>query len=121
MLILVVTCLAALEGSGGPLHWYVDIAAGPLRSMLDARGLTARLQAHPELAFAVEVLFLLIVLGGPLLILPLLGGLLFRRLGITLVRRPRQRETSPDLAVQRPEHGATNLGNIEAELGRPVR
>jgi hypothetical protein len=84
-------CLAVLGGNGGWLGKYVEIAAVPFQSMLDASGGRTWFQAHPESAVAIEVLFLLIVLGGPLLIIPLLGGLVFRRFGITLIRRPRGR------------------------------
>ena len=100
-LTLAVACMAALGGDGGWLGRYVEIAAVPLTSMLDASGGRAWFQANPEAGIAVEALFLLIVLGGPLLIMPLLGGLVFRRFGITLIRRPWPRETSPHLAQQR--------------------
>jgi hypothetical protein len=96
-----VACVAALRGDGGWLARYVKIAAVPLTSMLDASGGRAWFQANPEAGMAVEALFILIVLGGPLLIMPILGGLVFRRFGITLIRRPWPRETSPHLAQQR--------------------
>jgi hypothetical protein len=99
-LTLALACLAVLGGNGGWLGKYVEIAAVPLQSMLDASGGRTWFQAHPGLGVAVEVLFLLIVLGGPLLIMPLLGGLVFRRFGITLIRRPWSRDTSPHLAQQ---------------------
>jgi hypothetical protein len=99
-LTLAVACMAALGGDGGWLGRYIEIAAIPLQSMLDASGGRAWFQAHPESGMAVEALFLLIVLGGPLLIMPLIGGLVFRRFGITLIRRPWSRDTSPHLAQQ---------------------
>ena len=105
-LTLAVACMAAL--GGGWLARYVEIAAVPLISMLDSSGGRAWFQAHPESGIAVEALFLLIVLGGPLLIMPLLGGLVFRRFGITLIRRPWPRETPPHLAQQR-THAANQL------------
>jgi hypothetical protein len=88
-LTLALACVAVLGGNGGWLSKYVEIAAVPLQSMLDASGGRTWFQAHPESGLAIEVLSLLIVLGGPLLIMPLLGGLVFRRFGITLIRRPR--------------------------------
>jgi hypothetical protein len=100
-LTLAVACTAALRGDGGWLGKYIEIAAIPLQSMLDASGGRAWFQAHPESGIAVEVLFLLIVLGGPLLIMPLIGGLVFRRFGITVIRRTWPRDTSPHLAQQR--------------------
>jgi hypothetical protein len=99
-LTLAVACIAALVGDGGWLGRYVEIAAVRLTLMLDSSGGRAWFQEHPEAGIAVEALFLLIVLGGPLLIMPLLGGLVFRRFGITLIRRPWPRDTSPQLAQQ---------------------
>lgn len=90
-LTLAVACLAMLGGNGGWLGKYVEVAAVPLKSMLDASGGTAWFEAHPQSGIAVEALFLLIVVGGPLSILPLSGGLIFRKFGITLVRRPGHR------------------------------
>ena len=112
-LTLAVACMAALGGDGGWLARYVEIAVIPLQSMLDASGGRAWFQAHPESGLAVEALFLLIVLGGPLLVMPLIGGLVFRRFGITVIRRPWPRDTSPHLAQQRthaahpPPHGSS--------------
>ena len=94
--------LAVLGGNAGWLGKYVEIAAVPLQSMLDASGSRAWFQAHPELGITIEALFLLIVLGGPLSIMPLLGGLVFQRFGITLVRRPSRRCVEP-AAPQRAE------------------
>jgi hypothetical protein len=104
--------LAALDGNRGWLGQYVELVAAPLRSTIEASGSAAWFEAHPVLAIAFEVLFFVMLLGGPWLILPVIGGLVFRKLGITLVRRQPALHTTPNRALRRSAAAATASSDV---------
>ena len=97
-----------LAERSGWLMEYCELAFTPIIALLDLIGSLAWLQSHSDswISLVLASLLYLIVLDVPLLVVAVLGGLIFRRFGITLVRRPRMAGTtsSPDVepATSRP-------------------
>mgnify|MGYP005868033199 CR=1 FL=1 len=87
---------ANLMGYGGEwLRRYFDVVGAPMRYVLKVTGVGAWAAARPgSWADLLDVVFFLVVLGVPLLVLCLLGGLAFR----TLARELARRRSSPGTA-----------------------
>ena len=97
-LLLAAFYLKTTGGSnGGWFSTYVEFASNHLLALLHAAGVVDWIKAHPGswANYAIYASVASIVLGGPLLIVPLLGGLVFRRFGIRLIRQSRFQDTSP--------------------------